>query len=108
MTYKVLFGRNSSNSKIDKQFASIFPTIYNFIKLYKKDSGDYKSLSYDLQRAESRLVYNKVIKKMMVLYPDIKVITVHDSIVYPKKYKDEVSNLFNSEIQKEFGLVDVN
>jgi hypothetical protein len=108
MTYKVLFGRNSSNSKIDKQFASIFPTIHNFIKLYKKDSGDYKSLSYDLQRAESRLIYNKVIKKMMVLYPDIKVITVHDSIVYPKKYKDEVSNLFNSEIQKEFGLVDVN
>jgi hypothetical protein len=45
---------------------------------------------------------------MMVLYPDIKVITVHDSIVYPKKYKDEVSNLFNSEIQKEFGLVDIN
>ena len=36
MTYKVLFGRNGSNSKADKIFSSLFPTIhYLFVKIYK-------------------------------------------------------------------------
>lgn len=108
MTYKVLFGRNASNSKVDKSFSSIFPTIHHFIKLYKKDIGDYRALSYDLQRAESGLIYNKIIKKIMRLYPEIKMITVHDSIVFPKKYRVEVTEIFNTSISKEFGIVSIN
>ena len=41
-TYKVLFGRNGTNSKADKIFSSLFPTIHHFIKLYKKENDDYK------------------------------------------------------------------
>ena len=108
MTYKVLFGRNASNSRIDKSFASIFPTIHHFIKLYKKDMGDYRSLSYDLQRAESGLIYNKIIKKLMVEHPEIKMITVHDSIVYPKKYREIVTRFFYDEIKSEFDIVVIN
>jgi len=108
MTYKVLFGRNASNSKIDKSFCSIFPTIHHFIKLYKKDMGDYRSLSYDLQRAESRLIYNKIIKKIILLHPHIKMITVHDSIVFPQKYRDEITKIFNDCINKEFGITTIN
>jgi hypothetical protein len=108
MTYKVLFGRNASNSRIDKSFSSIFPTIHHFIKLYKKDMGDYRSLSYDLQRAESGLIYNKIIKKLMVEHPEIKMITVHDSIVYPKKYREIVTRFFYDEIKSEFGIVVIN
>ena len=41
MTYKVLFGRNGVNSKADKIFCNLFPTIHHFIKLYKKDKTKF-------------------------------------------------------------------
>lgn len=105
MTYKVLFGRNVANSKADKFFKILFPTIHNFIKLYKKEHGDYKILAYDLQKAESNLIFNKMIKTIMNLYPEIKIITIHDSIVVQKKYRDIVNNIFQNEISKEFNLI---
>jgi hypothetical protein len=104
LTYKVLFGRNSQNNKADKVFSQIFPTIYNFIKLYKKENGDYKILAHDLQRAESNLIYNKIIKKINLIYPDIKIVTVHDSIIFPNIFKDQVEQIFESEIISEFDL----
>ena len=41
----------------------------------------------------------------MNLYPEIKIITIHDSIVVQKKYRDIVNNIFQSEISKEFNLI---
>jgi hypothetical protein len=104
LTYKVLFGMNRSNSKSDLLFSKLFPTIHHFIKLYKKEYGNYKILAHDLQRAESGLIYNKIIKKLMLLHPDIKLLTVHDSIVFPKRYRDEVQCIFDWELSQEFDL----
>lgn len=105
MTYKVLFGRNASNSKSDRIFSELFPTIHNFIKLYKKEHGDYKSLSYHLQRAESEFIFNTVIRKIMTEFPDIKMITVHDSIVFPASRKNEVLEIFLKEKNLELNLI---
>jgi hypothetical protein len=102
LTYKVFFGQNRSNSKVDQMFVKLFPTIHNFIKLYKNEHKDYKVLAYDLQKAESKLIFNQIIKKIMNLNPDIKIITVHDSIIVQKKYKNFVSNIFFSEIFNHF------
>ncbi len=104
LTYKVLFGRNSSTSKADKQFKQIFPSIHNFISLYKKEWGDYKVLSHDLQKMESKLIFNTIIRKIMTIHPNIKIITVHDSIVFPKKYRETVNAIFQSEILNEFNF----
>lgn len=101
MTYKVLFGYNRVNSKSDKIFSSIFPTIHHFIKLYKKEWSNHKILAHDLQRAESNLIYNKIIKKIMLLNPEIKIITIHDSLVFPKKYRDIVQSIFDYELSNE-------
>jgi len=105
LTYKVLFGRNAKNSKPDALFSSIFPTIHNFIKLYKKEMGDYKILAYELQKAESNLIFNKIIRQIMTLYPEIKMVTVHDSIIVPMEDKDRVSAIFNSKLYEEFGII---
>lgn len=105
LTYKVLFGRNSSNSKSDKLFSQLFPTIHNFIKLYKKDMGDYKILAYELQKAESNLIFNKIIRQIMTLYPEIKIVTVHDSIIAPNSCKEKISAVFYSKLYEEFGLI---
>lgn len=104
MTYKVLFGRNIGSSKVDKQFKKLFPTIHQFIKTYKKENGDYRVLAYDLQKAESDLIFNNVIKKVMRFYPEIKLITIHDSIIIPKKYRDEVNQIFEIELKREFNI----
>ncbi len=102
LTYKVLFGQNRDNSKYDKLFSSLFPTIHNFIKLYKKEHKDYRILAYDLQKAESNLIFNNIISKIMLFNPDIKIVTVHDSIIIQKKWKSEVSNIFFQEIFNNF------
>lgn len=103
VVYKVLFGKNYKN-KSDELFKSLFPTIYSFIKSYKKEMGSYKHLSYSLQRAESNLIFNKIIKKIIRIYPEIKVVTVHDSIICSKKYKDVVEIIFNTMINEEFNI----
>lgn len=104
MTYKVLFGRNTSNSKADKNFKKVFPTIHRFIQLYKKENGDYKVLAYQLQKMESDLIFNKIIKKIILNYPEIKIITVHDSIVIPTKYREQVNAIFQTELINEFNF----
>ena len=105
MTYKVLFGKNASNSKADKIFIKLFPTIHNFIKLYKREHKDYKVLAYDLQKAESNLIFNKIIKEVMNYHPEIKMITIHDSIVIPESYKDLVNAIFYTKLYEEFNLI---
>ena len=100
LVYKVLFGRNNGNSKPDKFFKNLFPTIHNFIKLYKMENNNYKTLSYELQRMESNLIFNKIIKNIILLDDNIKVITVHDSIIFQSRYKEVVTNIFNNELGK--------
>lgn len=105
LTYKVLFGRNNANSVSDKKFSKLFPTIYNFIKLYKKENDDYKIIAYELQRAESNLIFNKIVKQIYLSNPDIKLVTVHDSIIVARRHKEEVSSIFYSKLYEEFGLI---
>lgn len=101
--YKVLFGKNFRN-KGDDLFKSLFPTIYDFIKIYKKEHNNYKVLSHDLQKLESNLIFNKIIKELSYVYPEIRVVTVHDSIIFSKKYKEIVEKIFNKCIEKEFNI----
>ena len=104
MTYKVLFGRNVHNSKADKIFRQLFPTIHNFIRLYKKEKGDYKVLAYELQKAESNLIFNKIIREVKNSFPEIKIVTVHDSIIIPRNRRNEVEAIFKTKLYEEFCL----
>jgi hypothetical protein len=104
MTYNVLFGRNIKTNKHDINFYNLFPTIYNFIKLYKKSKGNYKILAYDLQRMESNFIFNKVVNEIIKFDKNIKIITIHDSIVFQKKYNDVVKKIFDNELKKEFNF----
>jgi hypothetical protein len=105
MTYKVLFGKNMANSKADKVFREMFPTIHNFIRLYKKDRGDYRILAYELQKAESSLIFNKIVKEIKYSCPGMKIVTVHDSIIVPKSRKDEAEAIFKIKLLEEFRLL---
>jgi hypothetical protein len=103
--YKVFFGKNYNN-KHDLLFRKLFPTIHNFIKYYKKLKGGYKSLAYDLQNLESDLVFNKIVNELRINHPEIHLITIHDSIMGSKKYKDIVTEIFTEKLSKEFSNSD--
>lgn len=104
MTYKVLFGKNMHNSKADKIFKELFPTIHNFIRLYKKDRGDYRVLAYELQKAESNLIFNKIVRYIKDHCEDMKIVTVHDSIIVPKSRREEAEAIFKMKLYEEFLL----
>lgn len=103
MTYKVLFGRNNE-SEYDKVFSELFPSIYKFIKTFKKDHGNYKVLSHELQKLESKFVFQKFIKELYNQSKDIKIITIHDSIICAEKYKEIVTNIFKEKLKEEFSF----
>ena len=98
ITYRVLFGQNRKNSKCDLQFSKLFPTIHFFIKLYKKEFSDYRILAHHLQRAESNVIYNRVIRRVLDLNPSIKIITIHDSLIIQKKWESVVSRILDEEL----------
>lgn len=105
IVYKVLFGRNQKNSRADMIFESLFPTIHHFIKLYKSEHRNYKVLAYDLQKMESNLIFNNIIREIMEKQPEIKVITVHDSLIIQKRYHEVVSEIFHRHLESEFQLL---
>lgn len=100
LIYKVLFGENGKyKDKANKTFREAFPTIHDFIKNYKSNKKDYKSLSHALQRTESELIFNKIVKEIMINDMSISLFTVHDSICYPKSHKNLVEEIFNKHVQ---------
>jgi hypothetical protein len=103
LIYRVLFGKNW-RSKENIIFSRIFPSIYNFIKEYKKKSGDYRILSHQLQKMESELIYNKIIKTIMYICPDAKLVTVHDSIISSIDNKEIIETIFRQKLKEEFGI----
>ena len=40
----------------------------------------------------------------MFLYPNVKLITVHDSIVFSNKMRNEIENIFEYELNREFNI----
>ncbi|CAG7581243.1 MAG: putative DNA polymerase I [uncultured marine phage] len=99
--YKVLFGRNLDDDE-NYNFKNLFPTVYDFILIYKEHFGDYKALAYELQRSESNFLFNSIIREIMEYNPEIKLFTVHDSISYSKRYSEEVNQIFNRNINLLF------
>ena len=103
ITYKILFGKNYKN-KFNQKFYELFPTIFQFITDYKKERGDYRTLSYELQRVESNFLYNKVIRSILEYDSSITLITCHDSIICKKSDYDRITSIFQVHYDNEFNF----
>lgn len=100
LMYKVLFGNNLDNKKESIIFKSLYPSVYEYIKEFKKITKNYKFISHELQKLESDFIFNCVVTEIKKKIPNIRLFTIHDSIVFPKKYKEEVNIIFNTNIKK--------
>ena len=38
-------------------------------------------------------------------YPNIKLVTVHDSIIVPKKFKESIESIFKTKLFEEFNIL---
>jgi hypothetical protein len=95
LMYKVLFGTNNLKNKDNQEFKKIFPSIFEYLVELKSMDDSYKELSHNLQKLESDFIYGKIVTTIKEKYPQIKLFTVHDSVIFPKKYKNEVELIFN-------------
>lgn len=89
-----------NKSKHNKVFKTLFPSIYEFLINYKIENGGYEKLAHVLQNTESKFIFKDVCMRIMNEYPEIKFITIHDSIMFPKKFSVEVNKIFSEEINK--------
>ncbi len=78
-----------------------FPLINQLIILIK--SIDYRWLSHLMQRVESDFIIRKLMKEIMVKYPESFVLTIHDSIITTKEYLDLFKEMFYNEFYQYFG-----
>lgn len=101
MVYYVLFGPNK-RSKADSLFKKKFPSIWDFIVEFKKQKGDYKCLSYELQMAESEFIYNRVLVDFSSRFIDAPFITIHDSIIVPESLSQECRDIFDFHFNDYF------
>ena len=51
---------------------------------------------------ESNFVFNKLIRKIMIIDSNIKIVTVHDSIIIDVQYRNLVTQIFNMELENYF------
>ena len=101
MIYRVLFGSNNGKDKNNVMFKVEFPLVYDFIKTYKKNHNDYRVVSHALQNLESKFIFNRVVKHIMDKYDyNIPIITIHDSLFFPVRYKKEVCEIFEYHQRK--------
>lgn len=96
----VFFGEHKYHYQLEEDFKKYFPGVYRFIRKFKRK--DYRHLAHALQRAESGFVVHRVCKRLMEQYPEIPVLTVHDSILSPDP--ELVYNVILQEAHK-YGLV---
>lgn len=98
--YSILFGRTLSKNYWHGMFNSMYPEVYQWIVDYKKEHKNYKIIAQELQALESQFMFKQLIPTIMYHNSDIKMITVHDSVMIQEKYYDEVKKIFLNCLNK--------
>ena len=85
-------------SPLTKLFKAEFPNVWDFICGAKE--GDWKNLSRQMQRRESTYMIGCVVQRLMDHHADIPVLTVHDSIVTPRRHAATVRRIMMAEFDR--------
>ncbi len=78
-----------------------FPSVLRFILTLKQ--GNYARLAIAMMRAEANLFVH-TIGKTLGCDTDIPFVTIHDCIMTPVSYSDEVKTIMEQAFHREFGL----
>jgi hypothetical protein len=96
--FKFLYGQLFIESKLKEVFKELFPNMNNYIENIKQKN--YCQLSWDMQRSESHLVMEVICGRLYKEYPEIPIITIHDSFLTYLEHIDIVRSLILEEFAK--------
>jgi hypothetical protein len=103
--YQYLFGeatkKNGNLKNSRKYFKRMFPSIDRWMAYYKRENG-HKAVAHNLQRLESNLIYNNIIKEIKQIDSSIPIITVHDSLIVPESCRKLVEDVFYKHVNNIF------
>jgi hypothetical protein len=92
---QVLFGKVRQTGKIAQLFASDFPTVHKAVSDLKRK--DYRQLAYLLQAHESKLVIDRIARRILAELPGAFVGTIHDSILTTPDHAEAVRAIMVEE-----------
>jgi hypothetical protein len=96
---QVFYGKNCYEGRSTKLFAQEFPTVWETIRLIKKE--DYKRLSHQMLRLESEIVINRTVRQCAL--QGIWVVTIHDCLVTYPENAERVGQI----MEEAFGSVGI-
>ncbi len=96
-----IYASSKSNIKAINELKKLYPTTFLLIDSFKKTKKE--DLAILLQRFESKMVLDKITNKISKTFPDMPLITIHDSILTIEDRKEDLENIFQSEINKYLG-----
>ena len=104
LVLKILFDKNIHMPRYRRFFSELFPEVHRIFTLLRGNERGNKFKSYHrfailLQRIESHVVLNIILKRIHEEHPDIIAVTIHDSIMTGSIYTDHVQIVFR--IMKE-------
>lgn len=110
-TLGLLFEPVHWESAFKELFQNVYPNVFNFIeeingqfRVTKKLSKKYGRKKYDknkmaflLQRAESYIILDQVVKEISNIDEEIPVLTIHDELMVPEEKMDLVIEIMKNE-----------
>lgn len=96
------YNHRNNNEQI-KIFQSVFPGVNNWIEKMHKLIGNDR-FSYLLQRSESYLVLDVILREFNEQYPQAPLFTLHDGVLTTNRYSNELKELILKRLKEITGL----
>ncbi len=81
-------------------FGKRFPSVLAFVQRFKESKGNYRELSWLMQRNESALMIDTVCGRIAREHPEIFFTTIHDSIMCEPEHQEYVQQVMTEEFAK--------
>jgi hypothetical protein len=101
--FLVLFSKNRYSTPGKRAFAQLFPTVDKVLRLLKY--WDHSALPRLLQTLEAHVFLQAIGGCIARTLPDVPFATVHDCVVVPAPYADQVERIMREELAAHVGLV---
>jgi hypothetical protein len=94
---------NMARNPLSRALQRSFPGLHQLVMTAKQEN--YKNLSHELQRLESKILIDKVCGNLFQRHPNLSILTVHDSILCEESYVDEVKGEIIMQFKKVCGVI---
>ena len=93
---EIMFGP-VKDTELSRTFREIWPKVWERIKAEKSGPDGYPALARAMQRAESRLMIDRIGARLSRDVPEVPVASIHDSFLVPAQHADEVKHIILQE-----------